>query len=263
MSAETIEVGGRDYVVLPHRADWSKEPELTRRWETKIAPGISGAEDRARMRQTPLYTLKWSVTAENVGEESRIAARVLAAKESGYAAAPWFGRGMRVQTAVATEAVFYLHDTNWIPATGGFLIIVAQDEGSEPIWEIQEVLSSVGNEVTIVGTLDRDWPTGTFCYPLLAGEFTCDSHPMLTGEQGEYGFSIEGEFTVAEALGIQVDGFQSVALARETYADKWGPYIQVDGYQAVVAGFQTDVSVPWGPYVQIDAFQAVVLVLET
>ena len=43
MSAETITLSGLDYVLLPHYADWSEEPRLSRRWQTVIAGGITGA----------------------------------------------------------------------------------------------------------------------------------------------------------------------------------------------------------------------------
>lgn len=61
---------------------------------------------------------------------------------------------------------------------------------------------------------------------------------------------------------IQVDGFQSVVSASETYSDRWAPAVQIDGYQSVVAGFETFTD-KFGNHVQVDGFQAVVLALET
>jgi hypothetical protein len=61
---------------------------------------------------------------------------------------------------------------------------------------------------------------------------------------------------------VQVDGFQNVVSAVETWASPFGDMVQVDGLQNVVSGMETWAS-PFGDMVQVDGMQAVIVVMET
>ena len=193
MAAETVTINGRVYVVLPHLADWSTEPQLSIRWETKVAPGITGAEDRARMRGVPLHGLKWSVTPRDESEEERIEARAQAAKRSGVAAAPWFGRGMVVTSSGTGSSTIPVEASPWIPEAGDWVVLLTGSDASEPSYEAFEVLSVASNVITIDGTFSSFWPGGSLCYQLIAGAFSAESHEMLMGEVGKWSFAIENE----------------------------------------------------------------------
>jgi hypothetical protein len=193
MSAETVTINGLSYVLLPHIADWSTEPQLSIRWETKVAPGITGAEDRARMRGVPLHGLKWSITPRDESEEERIEARVQAAKRSGVAAAPWFGHGMVVTSSGTGSSTIPVEASPWIPEAGDWVILLTGADASQPRYEAFEVLSVASNVITVDGTFSSFWPGGSLCYQLIAGAFSAESHEMLMGDVGKWSFAIENE----------------------------------------------------------------------
>lgn len=192
MSAEVITFEGLDYVLIPHFADWSQEPRLSRRWSTKVATGITGAEDRARV-SGPIDGLRWSVTSNNEQEEARIDGRMVAAKFSGRAAAPWFGRGMRIVTAASGAGTVTVESTPWLPVAGDWIILLTRADASQPLYDAREVASVAGNIITITGTLSRTYTPGTLCYQLIIGTFTGDQRPSLRAEMGSWTFSIETE----------------------------------------------------------------------
>ena len=241
MSAETIVIDGRDYVLLPHLADWSTEPQLSIRWETKVSPGITGAEDRARMRGVPLHGVKWSVTSVNEREEERLEARVQAARRSGKAAAPWFGRGMTVTAAGTGSSTITVEDSPWIPSAGDWVILLSGGEGSEPFYEVLEVDSVSGSVITIDGTLSTLWPGGSLCYPIISGAFQSESREMLTGEVGRWSFSVENE----KPGFLPASGGSSVPPVDEIYYGRIG--LDASGaWISDISSFDTPQLVFWG-----------------
>lgn len=262
MGVETITSGQLDYVLIPHRADWTREPEFSRTWKTTSAQSLSGRELRSRLRLTPVAQLKWTVTTSNEAEEARLEARVIAAKLTGRAAAPWLGRGMTVVSAASGSHTITVNSSPWFPLAGDWVILLLSSDLSQPVYDVGLVTSAGGGTITIAGTLSRTWAAGSLCYPLIVGDFSLVARAMQMGKVATWDFAIEYNTEPDDGGAIQVDGYQGIVASLETYAAPWGPYIQVDGFQAVVAGHET-YAVAWEDAVQVDGFQAVVVVEET
>lgn len=74
-------------VLIPDAPNWANKPRWSRRWQTAITTGVTGAEDRAALRKEPLESLEYSLLTE-LGEREALTARLQAALKSGRACIP-------------------------------------------------------------------------------------------------------------------------------------------------------------------------------
>lgn len=124
MSVELI----NDCVVIPEPVNWKDRVKWSRRWETEIVGGVTGAEDRSTGRTAPLESLEYTITTFGVQQRARLNARLLEALMSGRACAPWWGRGQRMEDGIGENLVAGLS----YPAPGVRNIAVV--EGAAYAW---------------------------------------------------------------------------------------------------------------------------------
>ncbi|MFA6047139.1 MAG: hypothetical protein WC718_19310, partial [Phycisphaerales bacterium] len=65
-----------DCVVIPNTPDWGQAIHLKRFWDTRVATGVRGDEDRAAGRAAPLRRLEWTVLAAGLQERLLLGARI-------------------------------------------------------------------------------------------------------------------------------------------------------------------------------------------
>jgi len=215
------------HVLIPHLPNWAEPTECTRRWDTGVEPGLTLAEDRQALRQTPLYSLSWSVMPFDQRENEKLHAAVRAALKEGNAAAPWWGRGYKIGAAgVAPTAtvipISALVPESWLPAVDDELF-VAQDWGTAggAIWE-KWVVTAV-TPGTMGGEHEIEIDTGTALtleggalavWPLLRGRFVAEEVPFIAPTLGTYRLRVE------QTSGINPGISESGATV---YWGRWGP----------------------------------------
>jgi hypothetical protein len=192
-----------DFVLLSHAADWRQLPECKRIWESSTIEGLTGAEVRQAMRDVARRQLTYAITAASLPERVRLEARLDAAKLSGLACAPLWGRGcVLADPANAGDNSITLASTGWTWQTGDYVILLAGDL----TFDVQEVgvVAMGGLGLALGGVLTYNWPAGTSCWPLLFGTLTADKAGALTGRESAYAKITIAELTSARAeqLGI-------------------------------------------------------------
>lgn len=96
MSVELV----NDCVVFPEQINWKDRVKWSRRWDTQIVGGITGAEDRSSGRSAPLQRLEYTITTYSIQARARLNARLLAAYKSGRACVPFWGRGQELAETI-------------------------------------------------------------------------------------------------------------------------------------------------------------------
>lgn len=178
------------HIIFPHNG-WSTGQRLkwSRKWETELGVAISGQEQRAALRAWPRHKLTCGLLAESLQERCRLDARVDAALKSGYACAPFFGRGCPLAAAAGNgaDALTIVSPANWPWAAGDYTILLRDDTS----YDVLSVSSVAGSILNLAGVLACSWGVGSFVHPLLFGKFSCDTQTPLTNWHGGSIITIE------------------------------------------------------------------------
>jgi hypothetical protein len=167
------------YTLFPHAANWSLRPSWKRTWQTGVATGVDGSEQRSALRSLPLHSLSYSVTAASLPERSRLDARIDQATKSGLGCTPFFGKGsVLAAIAAAGSNALTLTDavTAWSWAAGDYAALLGADDSVFDVWQVTAV---AGNVLTLAGNLANAWRDG-MVRPLLFGKFSSDPMSLLT-----------------------------------------------------------------------------------
>jgi len=162
------------YVLFPHNGWATGQPlKWSRTWQTGVATGISGAEQRSALRAWPRHKLGCTLVAASLQERARLDARVDAALKTGYACLPFFGKGCALSAAAraGAQSLTLQTVTPWPWATGDYAILFADDE----TFDVVQVTSVVGTTLAFsLQPLAFSWSSGSIAWPLLFGKFTAD-----------------------------------------------------------------------------------------
>ncbi|MCP5525015.1 MAG: hypothetical protein H7A46_26120 [Verrucomicrobiales bacterium] len=168
MSVQTV----NGHVLLPHLPDWASPVAWQRAWQCQVGRSVGGSEGRLSVRERPRVTLRWELIPVNVTEQSLMHARLRAARKSGYACAPYWGRGLKI-IAVA-GAVLTLASTAWPFLQGDdWLLIRRLDVAAPEAWELCQVVTAAEADITLTVGPTYDWSVDAFVWPLLFGRFNC------------------------------------------------------------------------------------------
>jgi hypothetical protein len=91
-------------ILIPNRHNWDSKPKLTTRFESSVAVGVTGAEDRQSDKDTALRSMDWNVTAATPEENSELESTLKSALASGRAASPLWPRQQQITGAATTGA---------------------------------------------------------------------------------------------------------------------------------------------------------------
>jgi hypothetical protein len=184
MSVELV----NGFVLLPHAPDWNVKPQFRREWRSKVADAVTGAEDRLSFRHLPLRGVDFQVTPFTFEEHRRLLARVLAAKKSGWAAVPLWGRGSVLAVPASGDSVTLASEDAWPWAVDDFAFFSNLEPSDPDAYEVRQVAGVAGATLTLDQALARTYRR--FCWPVLLGRFRCDDLKTLTSRHGSVRISL-------------------------------------------------------------------------
>ena len=196
MSVELV----NDHVLLPMRANYADAPVADRRWQNTLEDAEFGNESRFALRSVPRRSVRWRVTPSDIQQNARLLDQIIAARKSGLACAPFFGRGSEIAVEV-TGTTLEIEPTLWEWNEGDYLILIDEAGG----YDVRQVETVVGETITLDSAVSRAYGCGLFVWPLIFGRFDCDSLSALRAEIGEASLSVQ-ELTSGEAETVGVAG---------------------------------------------------------
>ena len=161
------------HTVFPHNG-WAAGGPLAykRRWQTGVAIGLTGAEQRSALRAVPRHELTCSFTAESLQERSRLDARVDQAKKSGLGCMPFFGRStlLLANAAAGANSISVMANPAWLWAAGDYAILVQDDLTFDVL-----LVGSVAGTTLNTQPTTLNWASGSPVWPLLFGAFGAEA----------------------------------------------------------------------------------------
>jgi hypothetical protein len=173
------------HVLLPHQADLNTKVRWERIWKTTIGEGITGGEERVSPRPGFRRKLQYLIVPFDHIESAKLSARILAAKKSGLAAIPYFGRGSML-AAELSAATATIVPTVWNWAIGDSIFFQSTDVKDFDSWDVRTITNVVGEVLTLnTAVTNGPYLAGTYCWPLLFGKLeTGDINPVSNYRQG-------------------------------------------------------------------------------
>lgn len=180
-------------VAIPEMPNWKTPPEVSESVMGRMSMALHGEENREQVRKTPIRMLRYLVSPKTQPERSRLEDRVSAAIKLGNAAVPYWGRGQRLDAACSTTALTLTTDI--FPIAAGDWIYLRDPEGGPEDWEMIEVESVSGVDVTLADTPARTYPEGSYCWPVLFGSLSVGSVRANESYRGDF------QLTLLEPIG--------------------------------------------------------------
>lgn len=175
MSVELI----NNHVLFPHPANWNFLPQWSRRWQSEISDGVTGAESRFALRTQPRQTLSFLISPRNAIEQALLDARMLAAKKSGKACAPFHGRASVLNAECSTDSVV-LQSAFW-PWAVGDTIFFRQNSLE---YETRTLTAVDGVNLTLNAAVDDTYAAGALVWPMFYGKFSAEDLGVVTNQRG-------------------------------------------------------------------------------
>lgn len=169
-----------NHVLLPHRANWTTDPEWTRTWQTDVATAVTGPEARSALRAHARIGLQYKISPKDLEERAQLEARVIAALKSGFCAIPYFGRASNLALDVTANLVT-LTELTWPWAVDDWLLLM--DEHRE--WDCRQIIAIDGLELTLDDNVARTYADGLPFWPLLYGKIGEESMQAITSHHGD------------------------------------------------------------------------------
>ena len=205
MSVELI----NGHVLIPHAHNWRQNISWSRKPQTARLQGLTGREQRTTLRPRPLISMTILPAVIDANEQARLEDSVRAARKSGKAAVPYWGRG-QVLSGAASGSSVPLESTPWVPAAGDYVFF-----GTTTAHEVRLVSSYAAGAITLSSSLTGTYAAGEMVWPVLFGKITTDNEALITSHRGEMGITFaEVESTDLAGLG-GTDG--ASALTPATY----------------------------------------------
>jgi hypothetical protein len=161
------------HVILPHAPDWTAGVEWSRVWHCGIVDGVDGTEERMALRTHPRHALRFRLVPYNLQERAKLLARLRQAAKSGLVAVPFWGRGLALANAQAQSSTVALAaPPAWTFLAGDPVFFGSLDADAFDAWEVRTIVNAAGATLTLDEPLQRSWPAGWFCWPVLLGHAT-------------------------------------------------------------------------------------------
>jgi hypothetical protein len=196
------------HVVLPHQADWSEQPRVTRIWRSNVAQAQNGAEDRVSVRGNAWLQLSYAVKPFNHVERARFDDRMRAGMKAGGLAVPHWGKGMQLASAVSAAATTITLDRVAHNITVGKHILIQRSvPATFDTWDVRLVTNVSSATLTLSSGLTNGYPAGTFVWPVLFGKPITEGFTALNTARGRY------------PVKVQFDQRQINAFAHDDFED--------------------------------------------
>jgi hypothetical protein len=184
---ETVSYEGSPHVLIPHRCNWREEPDWQREWENEVADGVIGNQRRRGMRVQPRVRLAWTISPRDLQEHSLLNERIRAARKSGLACAPFWGRAS-VLSANLTGQTLLMEATTWGWAVNDFVFLMDAD-GNFEVRQIEQVIST--QELRLLKAVGRTYAAGLQVWPLVFGKLIAEDMPAETSHRGNIRCAIQ------------------------------------------------------------------------
>ncbi len=185
MSIETINGHG----LVPEPPNWLSGVELTRRWETEIQETVTGAEERAAMRQVPRLELAYEIAPLTQAQRARFEDRLRAVLKSGQAAVPFWGRASDLASAASGTSA-ELATTNWPWQVGDYIFFLDASDLEHPVHAVRQITGKTGLALTLNSALPQTFAAGSLVWPLLFGRPVAEDHGLITPRQSATSFTL-------------------------------------------------------------------------
>lgn len=176
------------FVLIPHAPDWNVKPRFRREWKSRVSDSVTGAEDRISFRHLPLRGVEFQVTPFTFQEYRRLVSRILAARKSGWAAVPLWGRGSVLAAPASGDVVTLASEEAWPWASGDFAFFSNLEPGDPDAFQVREVTGVSGATLTLDQPLARTYRR--FCWPVILGRFSSEDVSTLTSRHGTLRISV-------------------------------------------------------------------------
>jgi hypothetical protein len=174
------------HVLIPHRANWKEQPDWQRAWRTEIGGGLVGHEARIAPRVAPRIRLSWTISARDLQDRALLEARLIAAKKSGKACTPYWGRSCVLATDVTGKTVT-LEATPWKWVIGDRIFLM--DAAGN--FDVRQVASVAANTLTLSHAVSRTYAAGLQVWPMLFGRLIADEMSAETSHRGHIRCSLQ------------------------------------------------------------------------
>lgn len=191
------------HVLIPHSADWSSPVQWSRQWENEISGALTGHESRAALRSQPRVKLGFAVLPLKLQEQAQFDDRIRQAKKSGLACVPYYSRG-GVLTANVVGSPITVADCGYTWKANSYVFLM-RDDNFDVFEAIQVTAANLAGGIwtlTLSGAPTNTYLAGMLAWPLLLGEFACDSMNALTSRNGTTSITVrELVSSQSEAIG--------------------------------------------------------------
>ncbi len=183
-------VTGRRVVVFGMRPEWSQGITERLEWLTEVLESYDGTEQRVRLRQLPRRAFEYAFLVE--GNDARVLDHLLFAWGARIYCMPvWTDVTVLTEEITAGSVTITVQDAaNSDYHAGGLAVLWRSNTRHEAV----EILSIVGNTLTLKLPLGGSWPAGTRVFPArltrLEGEVMV-TRPTDTIATGRCRFSVE------------------------------------------------------------------------
>lgn len=219
----SVELYGSKWVILPHVPN-GKTVHRRRIWRTNIDDTAEGGEQRVALRLIPRLGLKFTVEPWNLEESRTLLARLDAVSRLGYAAVPFFGRGLRIGVATSGTTITLLQAKSWVFTSGDPILLRMPGPESFELWEIATVTGSTSTTLTISGALARSYPVGAFLWPLMLGKVNVGNSTLASNWHAP----VELDFEAQVLPELVIPDLCAVTLGTYTFGgDTFDCYVDV------------------------------------
>lgn len=206
MSANLHTVAG--HVLLPHQADWSVTPKVSRMWRSPVDTAQSGLEDRVSVRPVSWKILQYQILPYDHVERARLDERCLAGLKAGKIAVPSLGNGATLESDAEEDSATIVLSRTTHGITEGQYVFIQQAEPAEyDTWDLGIASIVDGAIISLVSPLGNSYLAGVRVWPLLFGKPTFQQYPVMNSARARYFIEVQYDGRVINP--IAEDTFES------------------------------------------------------
>lgn len=168
-----------DFFMLPPQ--WSDRVVTVLGFNTRIRKAITGYEARNALLEYPMRKQEYLVEFMS-SQERNYAFRELYGESAKLWGIPLWGFGSPLTSQASSGQPTLAVDTTLSFFEDGQTVCLYDDFDT---YELEEIVSSTDNSITLSGNLVSTWPTGTVVYPVLQGYIEANS--QITQKTSIYG----------------------------------------------------------------------------
>ena len=184
-----VPITGRRVILMPFAPNWTSGVEETLSFRTSLTRSWDGTEQRRSLRAVPRRRM--SYTALLTGLETQRLDNLLYGWQGRFFAVPlWAEPASLLVDAAAGDTVLTFNSANRTFAAGGLLTLWRDSS----VNEVREIVSIVGNTVTLRSPLTGAWTAGSRVYPTMVSALATEVQTRrFTESVLETALSFDGE----------------------------------------------------------------------